>query len=299
MFDVIIIGGGPAGLAAGIYAARGGLKAVIVESMSVGGQASTAHNIENYPGIKSTSGFELCYTMMEQAKDFGCEFIFDIIESISLDEDIKTLITMGGKIVEGKKVIITSGASPRPLGVEDEGRMIGRGLSYCATCDGGFFRGKRVAVIGGGNTAAEDALYLEKIASKVFMVHRRDALRADKVLQERIASSTIEMKWDSVVEELQCDEVITGLTLKDVKNDTLSSLLVDGVFVAIGQTPNTKLFANIDKDSAGYIITDENMRTNIAGVYAAGDVRAKSLRQVVTACADGAIAADQIIKSLL
>ncbi len=299
MFDVIIIGGGPAGLSAGIYAARGGLKAVIVESMSVGGQASTAHNIENYPGIKSTSGFELCYTMMEQAKDFGCEFIFDLIEHISLDGDIKTLITMGGKIVEGKKVIITSGASSRPLGVEDEGRMIGRGLSYCATCDGGFFRGKRVAVIGGGNTAAEDALYLEKIASKVFMVHRRDALRADKVLQERIASSTIEMKWNSVVEELQCDEVITGLTLKDVKSDTLSSLLVDGVFVAIGQTPNTKLFENIAKDSAGYIVTDENMLTNIAGVYAAGDVRAKSLRQVVTACADGAIAADQIIKSLL
>ncbi len=299
MFDVIIIGGGPAGLSAGIYSARGGLKTLIIESMSVGGQASTAHNIENYPGVKSTSGFELCYTMMEQAKDFGCEFIFDLIEHITLDGDIKTLITMGGKIVEGKKIIITSGASSRPLGVEDEGRMIGRGLSYCATCDGGFFRGKRVAVIGGGNTAAEDALYLEKIADKVFLVHRRDALRADKILQERIASSTIEMKWNSVVEELQCDEVVTGLTLKDVKSGTLSSLLVDGVFVAIGQTPNTKLFENITTDSAGYIITDENMRTNIAGVYAAGDVRSKSLRQVVTACADGAIAADQIIKSLL
>lgn len=298
MYDLAIIGGGPAGLSAGIYASRGGLNTVIIESMSVGGQASTAHNIENYPGIKSSSGFDLCYTMLEQAKSFGCEFIFDIIEHISLYEDVKTMITMAGRVIEAKNVIIASGASARPLGVENEGTMIGRGLSYCATCDGGFFRGKTVAVVGGGNTAVEDALYLEKLAKKVYLVHRRNELRADKILQERIKKSSVQIIWDRVVEEVQLDEVVTGLTLKDVKNNTLSSLLVDGVFVAIGQDPSSKLFEGVNKDDKGYILTDENMRTNIKGVFAAGDIRAKSLRQVVTACSDGAIAADTVIKEM-
>lgn len=298
MYDLAIIGGGPAGLSAGIYASRGGLNTVIIESMSVGGQASTAHNIENYPGIKSSSGFDLCYTMLEQAKSFGCEFIFDIIEHISLHEDVKTMITMAGRVIEAKNVIIASGASARPLGVENEGTMIGRGLSYCATCDGGFFRGKTVAVVGGGNTAVEDALYLEKLAKKVYLVHRRNELRADKILQERIKKSSVQIIWDRVVEEVQLDEVVTGLTLKDVKNNTLSSLLVDGVFVAIGQDPSSKLFEGVNKDDKGYILTDENMRTNIKGVFAAGDIRAKSLRQVVTACSDGAIAADTVIKEM-
>ncbi len=299
MFDLIIIGGGPGGLCAGIYATRGGLKTAIVENMSVGGQASTAHDIQNYPGIKSTSGFDLCYTMLEQCKDFGAEFIFDNIISCDLEGDVKHITLASGATLDCKRIIIATGASSRPLGVDDEGSFVGKGLSYCATCDGNFFRNKVVAVVGGGNTAAEDALYLEKIASKVYIIHRRNELRADKILQRRIENSNIEVIWDSVVTSLIGNEKLTELTLNNVKTNTLTSLLVDGVFVAIGQTPNTKLFENIDKDESGYILTDDNMHTNIDGVFAIGDCRSKSLRQVVTACSDGAIAADQAIKDLM
>ena len=195
-------------------------------------------------------------------------------------------------------MIIASGASARKLGVENEDKFVGKGVSYCATCDGAFFKGKTVAVIGGGNTAAEDALYLEKLASKVYLVHRRDALRADKILCDRLEKSTVSIVWDSVVQGLSGEDKITQLTLKNVKNGVLTSLSVDGVFVAIGHTPNSDLFENLKKTPSGYIKTNEVMRTNIDGVYAVGDVRDKTLRQVVTACADGAIAADDIIKSL-
>ncbi len=299
MFDLIIIGGGPGGLCAGIYATRGGLKCAIIENMSVGGQASTAHDIQNYPGIKSTSGFDLCYTMLEQCKDFGVEFIFDNIISCDLEGDIKHVTLASGTTIDCKRIIIATGASSRPLGVDNEGSFIGKGLSYCATCDGNFFRNKVVAVVGGGNTAAEDALYLEKIASKVYIIHRRNQLRADKILQRRIENSSIEAVWDSVVTSLVGDDKLTELTLNNIKTSTLTSLSVDGVFVAIGQLPNTKLFHNVDKDENGYVVTDENMRTNIDGVFAVGDVRSKTLRQVVTACGDGAIAANQAIKDLM
>ncbi len=298
MYDVTIIGAGPAGLCAAIYATRGGLKTAVIECKSVGGQAQTAADIQNYPGIISTSGFDLCYTMMNQCSSFGAEFVFDEIASLSLDTTQKRISLASGQEIKSKTVIIASGASARKLGVENEEKFIGKGLSYCATCDGAFFKGKTVAVIGGGNTAAEDALYLEKLASKVYLVHRRDALRADKILCDRLEKSNVSIVWDSVVQSLNGEEKAAEITLKNVKTDALTPLSVDGVFVAIGQTPNSQLFENIEKTSAGYIIANEVMRTNIDGVYAVGDVREKTLRQVVTACADGAIAADDIIKTL-
>lgn len=298
MYDTIIIGAGPAGLSAGIYARRGGLKTVIIEKQSVGGQAQTAADIQNYPGIPSTSGFDLCYAMMNQCTTFGADFVFDTISQIKLDGEVKKVTLASGTEIEGKTVIIASGASARKLGVENENEFIGKGVSYCATCDGAFFKGKTVAVIGGGNTAAEDALYLEKLAKKVYLVHRRDALRADKILCDRLEKSGVSIIWDSVVESLSGEDKIAQVTLKNIKTDALTPLSVDGVFVAIGAIPNSQLFENVEKTPSGYIVTNDVMRTNIDGVYAVGDVREKSLRQVVTACADGAIAADDIIKSL-
>lgn len=298
MYDTIIIGAGPAGLCSGIYATRGGLKTAIIEANSVGGQAQTAADIQNFPGILSTSGFDLCYTMMNQCASFGAEFVFDKITSLTLDGDVKSISLASGKELQSKTIVIASGASSRKLGVVGEENFIGKGVSYCATCDGAFFKGKTVAVIGGGNTAAEDALYLEKLANKVYLVHRRDALRADKILCDRLEKSNVSILWDSVVESLHGKDKIAQMTLKNVKNNTLTTVSVDGVFVAIGQIPNSQLFENVKKTESGYIETDDVMRTNIEGVYAVGDVREKTLRQVVTACADGAIAADDTIKNL-
>lgn len=298
MYDTIIIGAGPAGLCSGIYATRGGLKTAIIEANSVGGQAQTAADIQNFPGILSTSGFDLCYTMMNQCASFGAEFVFDKITSLTLEGDVKSISLASGKELQSKTIVIASGASSRKLGAVGEENFIGKGVSYCATCDGAFFKGKTVAVIGGGNTAAEDALYLEKLADTVYLVHRRDALRADKILCDRLEKSNVSILWDSVVESLHGKDKIAQMTLKNVKNNTLTAVSVDGVFVAIGQIPNSQLFENVKKTESGYIETDDVMRTNIEGVYAVGDVREKTLRQVVTACADGAIAADDIIKNL-
>ena len=298
MYDTIIIGAGPGGLSAGIYASRGGLDVAIIENRSVGGQAQQAADIQNYPGVKSSSGFDLCYTMMNQCIDFGVEFVFDQIVDCDLSQDEKTIRLASGKTLTAKTVVIASGASSRKLDVKGERELTGKGVSYCATCDGAFFKNKTVAVIGGGNTAAEDALYLEKLAKKVYIVHRRDKLRADAIVANRLLSSSIQPIWDSVVQSVEGEDKVTELTLKNVKTDDLTSLSVDGVFVAIGQTPNSQGFDGVDVTKSGYILTDERMRTNLQGVYAVGDVREKSLRQVVTACADGAIAADDIIKLL-
>ena len=298
MYDTIIIGAGPGGLSAGIYASRGGLDVAIIENRSVGGQAQQAADIQNYPGVKSSSGFDLCYTIMNQCIDFGVEFVFDQIVDCDLSQDEKTIRLASGKTLTAKTVVIASGASSRKLDVKGERELTGKGVSYCATCDGAFFKNKTVAVIGGGNTAAEDALYLEKLAKKVYIVHRRDKLRADAIVAKRLLSSSIQPIWDSVVQSVEGEDKVTELTLKNVKTGDLTSLSVDGVFVAIGQTPNSQGFDGVDLTKSGYILTDERMRTNMQGVYAVGDVREKSLRQVVTACADGAIAADDIIKLL-
>lgn len=298
MYDVIIIGAGPAGLSAGIYAQRGGLKTAIIEKQAIGGQAQSAPNVENYPGGVSTNGFDLCYKMLEQCSALGVEFIFGEISSLSLEGETKTIMLKSGESLSCKAVIIATGANPRPLGVQNEQHYIGKGLSYCATCDGAFFKGKTVAVIGGGNTALEDALYLEKLAGKVYLIHRRDKLRADKILADRLENSNIQPVWNSVVEKLHGDDKITQLTLKDTQNDTLTTLCVDGVFVAIGHIPNTNLFENLEKTDGGYIKTNHLMQTNTPNVYAIGDVRNTPLRQIVTACADGAIASSTLISTL-
>lgn len=298
MYDVVIIGAGPAGLSAGIYAQRGGLKTLIIEKQAVGGQAQSAPNVENYPGGISTNGFELCYKMLEQCTALGVEFVFDEIDKISLDSEPKEITLKSGQSLFSSNVIIATGASPRKLGVANEDNYIGKGLSYCATCDGAFFKGKNIAVIGGGNTAVEDALYLEKLASKVYLIHRRDSLRADKILAQRLANSTITPIWNSVVENIVEEDKITQLILKNTQNNTLTSISVDGMFVAIGHTPNTELFENIEKTDGGYIKTNSLMQTNLPGVYAIGDVRDTPLRQIVTACADGAIASQTIISAL-
>ena len=297
MYDVIILGAGPAGLTAGIYAARGGLNAVIVESSAVGGQASLTAEIENYPGFESVNGFELVSIMQAQCDRLGVAFVFDNPVNVSLEGEIKRVTTAASGTLEARTVIIATGALPRTLGLPNESALMGGGVSYCATCDGAFFRGRPVAVVGGGNTAVEDALYLLKFASDVWLIHRRDALRADAILADRVKSSGVKIVWDSVVTELVGENKLRALTLKNVKTGELSSLAVNGVFIAVGQTPSTAGLTGVELDG-GYIVTDEEMRTALPGVFAAGDVRKKSLRQVVTATADGAIAAESAIKYL-
>lgn len=297
MYDVIILGAGPAGLTAGIYAARGGLNAVIVESKAVGGQAALTAEIENYPGFESVSGFELVSLIQAQCERLGVAFVYDNPVNVSLDGNIKSVETAYSGVLEARAVIIATGAMPRTLGLPRESALMGGGVSYCATCDGAFFKGKAVAVVGGGNTAAEDALYLEKFASSVTLIHRRDALRADAILAKRIAESTVKVAWDSVVTQLNGENKLSSVTLKNVKTGELSDLPVSGLFVAVGQTPATEGLKGVELDG-GYIVTDEEMCTSLPGVFAAGDVRKKTLRQVVTATADGAIAAESAIKFL-
>ena len=297
MYDVIILGAGPAGLTAGIYAARGGLNAVIVESKAVGGQAALTAEIENYPGFESVSGFELVSLMQAQCERLGVAFVYDNPMNVSLDGNIKSVETAYSGVLEARAVILATGAMPRTLGLPRESALMGGGVSYCATCDGAFFKGKAVAVVGGGNTAAEDALYLEKFASSVTLIHRRDALRADAILAKRIAESTVKVAWDSVVTQLNGENKLSSVTLKNVKTGELGDLPVSGLFVAVGQTPATEGLKGVELDG-GYIVTDEEMHTSLPGVFAAGDVRKKTLRQVVTATADGAIAAESAIKFL-
>ena len=297
MYDLIILGAGPAGLTAGIYAARGGLNAVIVESKAVGGQAALTAEIENYPGFASVSGYELVSLMQAQCEALGVSFVFDAPVALALEGDVKRVDTAYSGTLEARAVILATGALPRTLGIERESELMGGGVSYCATCDGAFFRGKPVAVVGGGNTAVEDALYLEKFASEVYLIHRRDALRADAILADRVKNSGVRIVWDSVVTALDGDKKLQSVTLKNVKSGDTSSLAVNGLFVAVGQKPATEGLTGVELDG-GYIVTDSEMRTSLPGVFAAGDVRKKTLRQVVTAAADGAVAAESAIKFL-
>ena len=297
VYDVVILGAGPAGLTSGIYCARAGLKTVIIENGAPGGQASITPNIENYPGIDSTPGFKLVKDMMDQCTKFGVEFVYDQIKTIILNEPIKT-ITTDFNTVEGKSVIIATGAHPRKLGLENEDKFLGRGISYCATCDGGFYKNKVVAVVGGGDTAVEDALYLQKFASKVYLIHRRDALRAHGTMADKLLSSNVEVIWDTVLTKLNGENKLNNITIYNKKTNSTSSLDVDGVFVAVGQIPSSDLI-DVKKDENGYIIANERtLETNIDGVFVAGDVRVKDLRQIVTATADGAIASNQVFKFL-
>jgi len=304
IYDVVILGAGPAGLAAGLYAGRSRLSTLIVEKGKDGGQIGVTNEIENYPGqiVEGETGPSLVARMTEQAEKFGVERVTDVIKDVELEGDVKKLISTKGEYL-GKTVIIASGAFPRPIGCKGEADYVGKGVSYCATCDANFFEDFEVFVVGGGDAAVEEALYLTKFARKVTIIHRRDELRAAKSIQEKaFKNSKVEFFWDTVVEELHGDEILSGMTVKNVKTGELRRVDADeedgmfGVFGFIGAMPNSDILeGKLDMEN-GYIKTDEEMRTNIPGVFAAGDIRKKSFRQVVTAAADGAIAAHQAEK---
>lgn len=291
--EIIIIGGGPAGLSAGIYAARASLKVTLLEKGMPGGLVTNTEFIENYPGFaEGISGPELTMGMQSQAERFGLEIKSVNAESIRAVQDGFEIETDEG-IIKSGAVILATGASPQWLNVEGEKEFHGRGVSYCATCDGAFFRDKRVAVVGGGDAAVEEALFLTKFAEKVYIIHRRGELRATKIIQKRaMENPKIEFRWFSIVKQIKGSSVVKGVVLEDTRDQTTSELNVDGVFIYVGTKPSSELVAGLaELDAKGYVIADENMNTTQAGLFVAGDVRQKSLRQVVTAAADGAIAA--------
>ena len=306
IYDVVILGAGPAGLAAGLYAGRSCLKTLIIEKGQDGGQIAITDEIENYPGqiVEGESGPSLIARMSEQAKKFGAERVSDVIKSVELEGSVKKLVGAKGEYY-GKTVILATGAFPRPIGCKNEGKFVGKGISFCATCDANFFEDFEVFVVGGGDSAVEEAMYLTKFARKVTIIHRRDELRAAKSIQEKaFKNPKMNFLWDTVVEEVDGDELLNKMVLKNVKTGELTTYEADeedglfGLFGFIGMIPNSGLFEGQIEMERGYIKTDDNMHTNIEGVYAAGDIRVKSLRQVVTAAADGAIAAMQAEKYL-
>ena len=294
IYDTIIIGGGPAGYTAALYAARAGLDVALLERYSAGGQMALTHQIDNYPGFEEgIDGISLGMKMQAGAERFGAVTEYAEVTSLELSGKIKTIETAGGKFLT-RTLIIATGADPRKLGIEGEDALVGRGLHYCAHCDGRFYKGKTVMVVGGGNSAASDALYLSHLCEKVIVVHRRDTLRATKIYHEPLMSApNVEFMWNSAIDDYIVDKKIVGAKVKNLQSGELSDVAFDGLFVSIGRKPATDLFVGqLALDGNGYIIADESTRTSIEGVYAAGDVRTKTLRQVVTAVSDGAIAAD-------
>ncbi|MDR2849788.1 MAG: thioredoxin-disulfide reductase [Verrucomicrobiota bacterium] len=295
MENVVIIGSGPAGLTAAIYAARANLNPVVIEGMQPGGQLTQTTDVENFPGFEQPiAGGTLVGTMRKQAERFGVRFLMDEVTGSDLSGEIKTLSLLVNGTLEARTVIIATGASARYLGLESEQKLLGKGVSACATCDGAFFKGKDVAVVGGGDTAMEDALYLSRLVARVTVIHRRDAFRASKIMADRVLSApNIAVRWDSVVEEVldvSKDEV-TGLRLRNVKTGGTDVLEVQGVFVAIGHSPNTAGFAGqVALDDDGYVVTDR-ARTSAPGVFAAGDVQDRHYKQAVTAAGSGCAAA--------
>jgi thioredoxin reductase (NADPH) len=308
VYDVIILGAGPAGLAAGLYAGRSRLKALIIEKSQDGGQIAITNEIENYPGQivdEEESGPSLIARMTKQAEKFGCERVSDTIESVELEGEVKKLVGKKGEYF-AKAVILATGAHSRPIGCKNEAEFVGKGISFCATCDANFFTDLEVYVVGGGDSAVEEAMFLTNFARKVTIIHRRDELRAAKSIQEKaFANPKLDFMWDSVVEEVGGDEgVLAKMWVRNVKTDEITEIEADeddglfGLFGFIGFLPNTDLFEGQVEMERGYVLTDDDMHTNIPGVFAAGDLRKKSLRQVVTAAADGAIAATQVYKFL-
>jgi thioredoxin reductase (NADPH) len=298
-YDVAIIGGGPAGLTAGLYAARAGLKSLLLERGIFGGQIVNARLVENYPGFpEGISGPELGEFMHRQAAKYGLETLTAEVTRVTTANAYKVFTTEGS--IQTESIIIAAGSEYRKLGIPGEEELSGRGVSYCATCDGFFFRGREVAVIGGGDTAITDALELAQHCRKVYIVHRRDQLRATKALQEKAFSQpNIELAWNTVVDEIIGDKMLSGLRLRNVKTGQPSDLEVDGVFVAVGLKPNSQVFSQlVTLDEAGFIVTDELMKTSAPGIFAAGDVRHNSFRQVITAAGDGAAAASSAFKYL-
>ena len=296
IFDIIILGGGPAGFSSAIYAARGAVSTAIVDINMLGGQPSNYLELENYPGFQLVGGYDLMEKFEEHADKFGVEK-FPMQEITKIDLAKKKIYTKEYEF-SAKSIIIATGAQPMKLGVKGEKEFIGRGVSYCAVCDGAFYKDKIVAVVGGGNSAIEEAMYLTKFAKKVYVIHRRDKLRADKILQEKaFKNQKIEFIWNSIVLEIQGESTVKSIVLKNLQTDKISELKIDGIFPYIGISPNTELFSGqLNQDKYGFIITDTTMATSVDGVYAIGDVRNTPLRQVVTAASDGAIGATYALR---
>jgi thioredoxin reductase (NADPH) len=291
---VVIIGSGPAGLTAALYAARANLEPLVIRGLQPGGLIATTSEVENYPGfVEGVGGFDLADNMEKQAARFGTQFLDALIEQVDVSERPFKLTTDSGEVVTAETLIISTGASPRKLGVPGEEKLANRGVSYCATCDGFFFRNKRVVVVGGGNSALDEGLFLTRYVSELVIVHRRDALRADPILQERAFSNPkVRFVWDSAVTEILGEETVTGARIKNLKTGEETTLETDGVFPYIGHIPNTWLFKDaLDLDENGYILADERTRTKIPGVFAAGDVVDHVYRQAITAAGDGCKAA--------
>lgn len=292
IYDTVIIGGGPAGLTAALYAVRAGLSALVIEREIIGGQTVAAAEIENYPAADGETGIAISEKMQAQAEKYGAEFIFDEVQKMELNGDIKKIFTSFNGTIDARTVILCMGTKAKRIGVAGEDRLIGAGVSYCAICDGAFYRNKTVAVVGGGNTAIKDALYISRFAKKVYVIHRREGFRAEKYMLDKARQNpNIEFVVNAVPEEIVGEQKVSGVRVK-FTDGRVQTIAVDGVFVAIGSAPIAELVkGEIQTSASGHIITDENMRTNIKGVFAAGDIREKLLRQVLTAAADGAIAA--------
>lgn len=290
MIDIAIVGAGPGGMTAALYASRAGYKTVIFEKMTAGGQMGLTNLIENFPGIAKTTGFDLAMTLSEQINAFKAEMISAEVNKIEKNEKGYKIVTSSATY-DAKTIILALGASPRNLGVEGERRLRGSGVSYCATCDGNFYRGADVAVVGGGNTAFEDALFLSNLCKKVYLIHRRDEFRAEKVLQQEVfAKSNIEVITNAKVQDIEGKFEVEKIVIE--KDGVTNEIPLQGVFVAVGTVPNSGLVKDlVALDDYGYIVTDQNMKTNVDGIFAVGDVRNTVLRQIVTACADGAVAA--------
>ncbi|MBR7121880.1 MAG: thioredoxin-disulfide reductase [Oscillospiraceae bacterium] len=293
VYDMVIIGGGPGGYTTALYAARAGLQVLVLEKLSAGGQMALTQQIDNYPGFpEGIDGYALSENMQAQAERFGAQTAYVQVQRVDLQAQPKVIET-DDSVFYGKTVVLATGANPKELGVPMEKELVNRGVAYCAACDGMFYKGKTVVVVGGGNSAVADALLLSRIAEKVILVHRRDTLRATKVYHEPLQKAqNVEFRWNSVVTQLLHGKKLTGVVLKNVATGEESRLDCDGVFISVGRRPATQLFkGQVELDEGGYIVAGENTQTGIAGVYAVGDVRTKHLRQVVTAVADGAIAA--------
>lgn len=292
IYDMIVVGGGPGGYTAALYAARAGLSTLVLEQLSAGGQMALTEQIDNYPGYEEgIDGFTLAERMQQQAERFGAVTEYAQVERMELETSPKVLETSEGTF-QARTVVLATGANPRELGVENEAALVGRGVAYCAACDGMRYKGKTVVVVGGGNSAAEDALLLSRIAQRVILVHRRDTLRATKVYHEPLMQAeNVQFCWNSTVTELLHGDQLTGVKLKDVNTGRETTIDCDAVFVSVGRKPATELVrGQLELDQSGYVVADETTKTNLPGVFAVGDVRTKPLRQVVTAVADGALA---------
>ena len=293
IYDMLIIGGGPAGYTAALYGARAGLSVLVIEKLSAGGQIALSPMVENYPGFEEgIDGYTLGEKMLAGAERFGAETLLAEVTGVTLTDDPKTVQTTEGTIL-GRTVVFATGADAKALGLPKEKELQGRGISHCAACDGMFYKDKTVAIVGGGNTAAADALQLSRICKKVILIHRRDTLRATKIYHQPLMDAqNVEFRWNSAITELLSNGRLTGLKLQNLQTGEESILACDGLFVSIGRSPNTALVqGQVELDSAGYILADESTRTSLPGVFAAGDVRTKQVRQVITAAADGASAA--------